>query len=473
MAEPWPPTRYSKPLTPDFQSAADKLLPALQLAWRVAMGYQLDHFQIELVRATLEICPGWHPRAGKLRYRQVLISVGRQNGKTEIAAFLGLLIMLLKVSALVIGIASSAEQARLVYQRTMTVIRMNAALVKRFARLTDTRGIETKTGGRYEIKAAKGAALQGLPIDLGIVDEVHLLSMELWTSLVNGTGGRDNCLVVGITTAGDDESELLKHLYSLEGSAETFGFFLWEAPEARVPEDDETLGEYLMAANPLVASRPQQLANVIADVRSMPETDVIRYRLNRFVASQGEFIPSSMWKLCEAPELPQPVPGTLTFVLDTAPGWEYATVTANWKDDDFVYTEVVASLPKPTPENLANLLAQLHSTHSPKAVVMDSYRLKSVGMELKQRGVPVHFATLAEVASACALFYARTVRQTVKHPGDALLYQQLPATRRKNVGDGFKIVRASTLSYIDGVYATALGVYFAETLPDVSSQLFV
>ena len=175
MAEPWPPTRYSKPLTPDFQSAADKLLPALQLAWRVAMGYQLDNFQVELVRSVLEICPGWHPRAGKLRYRQVLISVGRQNGKTEIAAFLGLLIMLLKVSALVIGIASSAEQARLVYQRTMTVIRLNAALVKRFARLTDTRGIETKTGGRYEIKAAKGAALQGLPIDLGIDDKHPVL----------------------------------------------------------------------------------------------------------------------------------------------------------------------------------------------------------------------------------------------------------------------------------------------------------
>lgn len=469
----WPPTRYTKPLTPDFESAADKLIPALQFAWKLAMGYSLDYFQIQLVRSILEIYPGWHPKAGKLRFRQVLVSVGRQNGKTEIAAFLGLLIMLLKAAGLVIGIASSAEQARLVYQRTMQVIRGNKALVKRFARLTDTRGIETKTGGRYEIKAAKGAALQGLPIDLGIVDEVHLLDFDLWTSLVNGTGGRDNCLVVGITTAGDDESELLKHLYSLEESGETFGFFLWEAPEAMVPEDDETLGEYLAAANPLLASRPEQLANVIPDVRSMPAQDVIRYRLNRFVASQGEFIPVSMWKQCEVQVLPEVEGRNVVFALDVSPGWEYASITASWKVDQLIYTELVVSMPKPTPESLATILLELAQRHSPKKVVMDGYRLKSVGNDLKLKGVPVWFATLAEIGSASALFYARTMRKTVKHPGDALLYQQLPSTRRKNVGDGFKIVRASTLSYIDGVYATAIGIYFAETLPDVDSQLFV
>lgn len=473
MVAAWPPTRYTKPLTEDYQSAADKLLPALQFAWKTAMGYQLSPFQAELVRAVLEIYPVGHPKEGKLRYRQVLISVGRQNGKTEIAAFLGLLIMLLKTAGLVIGIASNADQARLVYARTMQVIRGNKALVKRFSRITDTRGITTKTGGRYEIKAAKGGALQGLPIDLGIVDEVHLLSMELWTSLVNGTGGRDNCLVVGITTAGDDESELLKHLYTLEDSGETFGFFLWEAPEARVPVEDEILAEYLLAANPLLAEGHIPIENVVSDCRSMPDADVIRYRLNRFIASQGEFIPASVWKLCEIAEMPTPTMSDVVFVLDVTPGWEYATITANWKDEDNIYTEVVASIPKPSPENVATLLLQLNLENSPKMVVMDGYRLKSVGSDLKQRGVNVHFATLGEVTAACSLFYARTVRQTVKHPGDSLLYEQLPATRRKNVGDTFKIVRASTLAYIDSVYATALGVYFAETSPDVAEQLFV
>ena len=197
----WPPARCTGPLGEDFPSALDPLLPVLEIAWRQAFGYDLEHWQIELLRAILEVFPEGHKRAGQLRFRQVIVSLGRQNGKTEIAAALGLWQLLRKAGALVIGIASSAEQARLVYDRAMKVISRNPALAKRFDALTDTRGIRAKDGGKYEIKAAKSAALQGLPIDLGIVDEVHLLKGALWNDLINGTGGRPDCLVVGITTS--------------------------------------------------------------------------------------------------------------------------------------------------------------------------------------------------------------------------------------------------------------------------------
>lgn len=261
MRSAWPPVRFTAPLSPEFPSLFARYRGAFRIAWQAAMGYALDLFQEQLLEAVTEEFPAGHERAGELRFRQVLISLGRQNGKTEIAAALGLLFMLAKAGAYVVGIASSAEQARLVYKRAMRVIQGNRALSRRFEALTETRGLRAKDGGQWELKAAKSAALQGLPIDLGVVDEVHLTKPELWHDLVSGTGGRPNTMVCGITTAGDEESVLLKGLYeagavAIGDRASRFGFFCWEAPEARVPEDDATLLEWLAAANPALAAAP-------------------------------------------------------------------------------------------------------------------------------------------------------------------------------------------------------------------------
>ena len=203
--------------------------------------------------------------------------MGRQNGKSTIAACYGLYGLLRAPGQLVIGIASSADQARIVYDRTMYVIRSNKSLAGLFDRLTDTRGIKSKDGGKYEIKASQSlGALQGLSVSLGICDELHILQASAWYDLVNGTGGRANGLVIGITTAGDDNSELLKTLYSngekaLQGdkSLERFGFFVWEAPESVVPEEDNALAEALRAANPSLASGRIDLENVLSDLLKM------------------------------------------------------------------------------------------------------------------------------------------------------------------------------------------------------------
>lgn len=466
---PWPPTRWSGPLDPGFRSAADPYLPALRFAWRASRGYDLEEWQVLLIRAIFEIVQG------RLRYRQVLVSMGRQNGKSEIAAALGLLILLMRASPLVIGIASSAEQARIVYVRTMQIIRGTAALHRRFAKLTDTRGIQTKTGGRWEIKAARSGALQGLPIDLGVVDEVHLLEMALWTALVNGTGGRDDCLVAGITTAGDEGSELLLHLYGLAESGdagETFGFFIWEAPEARVPKDDDELGHFLRCANPSLASGRLSLENVIADVRSMPDVDVIRYRLNRFVSAVSGFLPAGAWELCATETMPEPPAAGVVLAVDRSPDWSYASVVAAWQSDGVTYAEVVALVTRPTKEKLVELCAELAAC-SPRAFVMDRYGLGVVGDELKRRGVVVEFASLADIAGGSAFFWSQVSRRTIRHPGDPVMRVQLAGARRKNVGEGFRVTRAAGAMTIDTVMAYVLACYFADSLPDLVPQLFV
>src|SRR6218665_2015902 len=117
------PTRFSAPLGEDFPSHGDWLLRLVDKVWRLPDGRPvgLGVWQRWLIRAILEIYPVGHPRAGELRYRRVLVSVGRQNGKSILGAIFGLYGLVREAGALVIGIASSAEQARIIYTRLLAV----------------------------------------------------------------------------------------------------------------------------------------------------------------------------------------------------------------------------------------------------------------------------------------------------------------------------------------------------------------
>ncbi len=148
---PWPPPRSTRPLADDFPSLYDRYRAIVEVVWRVAFGYLPEAWQTDLLRAVLEVYPEGHRRAGQLRYRQVLISVARQNGKTEVAAILAVIGLLRKVDAVVIGVASSLDQANLIYKRVLQAITRNSKLAARFA-VSGTRGIRSHSGGEYRVR---------------------------------------------------------------------------------------------------------------------------------------------------------------------------------------------------------------------------------------------------------------------------------------------------------------------------------
>lgn len=439
------------------------------MVWRTAFNITFDPWQEWLLRAVMEVYPAGHEKAGQLRYRQVVISMGRQNGKTELGAILGIWGLLRAPNSNTVGIASSADQARLVYDRANQAIAANASLAKRFRKLTDTRGIRANDGARYEIKAAKSAALQGIPIHTGLVDEVHLLKTALWTDLVNGTGGRPNAIVVGITTAGDENSELLTNLYetghdAAEGNPALtgFGFFLWEASESRVPDDDAELLALLTAANPALASGRSDAANILSDVRAMPISEVIRYRLNRFHTSTEAFMPLDSWEKCRRPFTATMPRGELVFCLDMSPSHDYASIAAAVVDEDGVtHTELVAWLVKPELGQLVRICERLWR-HSPNTFAMDSYTLRDLGNELKMRGLPVTILSRVDAVNGSALLHQKVSQGKLQHAGDALLSAQLPRAKAKTMGDGYRIVPSESSFEIEAVMATVGAVLTAE-----------
>lgn len=460
------PTRCTAPLDPYAGNLFDRYAPALRIVWRTAFGHELDAFQAGTLRDITELTA-----FGTLRHRQFLVSMGRQNGKTELAAALALLILLHNARANIIGLASNGEQAMLVYDRVRDAIRGNRAILARFKSVTDTRGISTREGGRYRIKPAKSSSLQGAPIDLGIIDEVHLLESQLWFDLVNGMGGRPNCLVVGITTAGDEDSTLLKHLYE-QAAAGKIGHVICEAPEGRIPDDDPTLWQYLCAANPSyvvrreIAENPHVRAAIIADVRSQPPASAIRYRLNRFTASDNRYLNAADWLRHAGPITP-PDDG-IVFAIDRTPSWTHASIVASWRVGETFETQVVASVASPTIDKLVDLCVAL----APRARLFaaDSHSLGGLIEQLKGRGLPTRRGSLGDATGAASRMFAHVKAGTIRHPGDPLLTVQLRQTGTKNVGDAFRLVRAG--GDIDTVVATAAAIYFAEVDDSGGDEIF-
>ncbi len=482
------PTYVTPPLSEDYPSAIDEnLMAVLEVSWSVAIpGFRFHEWQKELLRRMFELYPEGHPKAGTLRFREYAVSVSRQVGKTELIAAATIANLLWRDAGnapssgtYTIGVASTAEQARLVHSRVLKIIQANPALSRRMRKMTDTRGIATRKGNIYELRANKPGIIQGLDLATAIVDETHLGSPEVYASLQAGLGARDSAILLSITTAGDENSELLKGLYergmeSLTDPKTRFGFCCWEASSTDVPDDDDELLKLLREANPSLAEGHIDESNLLTDVRAMPIRDVIRYRLNRFTASVSEFIPAEDWKKCQRPfgsEFPRDAK-SLVFAIDKSVDWGFASIVVCGKDDaGVIHTELVRSIKKPTVAKLLDECTQL-SKWGPAAFVVDSQSLRDFGTELQGRGFPVKLSGYQDIISGSSYFYELVKSRRISHAGEFLIQAQLQRTKTKSAGDGWKITRKDSSMEIDAVIATVIGVTACSNINPQELQIY-
>lgn len=481
------PVRFTPSLSgsESFSSDGDWLLPVLDVALggrgrRGTSGSGLYNYQKWLIKHALETYPEGHAKAGMLRFRQVLILVARQNGKTEIGAGFGIYGLRREPGDQIIGVASNAKQANVLYKRTGDAIERTPALKKRFKKITATRGIRSIEGSTYEIRASKGESLQGEPIEMGFIDEVHIVKDDLHQAMLAGLGGRDDAILIMISTAGDETSTLLNRLQEIGEAAvsadpETnrFGYFVYEAPEARIPDDPETFKEWLAIANPKIKEGHQDIANLLTDLETMHPNDIVRYHLNRRTTSTSVFIGLDEWQALARPSgsvMPKDTP--VIFSIERTREWSHATISASTKDKlGQIHTEIIASIVNPTEEQLLKACIALKK-HKPLAYVLDGYRFKGLAKELKNKGYITYAYSGGEIAQACSIFYAKIKTKGLTHAGDALLVDQMPGARAVTKGNNFTIGRAKGAAEIDSIYATALGVYAAESIKIKKSKIY-
>jgi phage terminase large subunit-like protein len=473
------PKLYTKPLTEDFLSDGPWLREFCSRYIKYFDGkpFQLDDWQADLIDHILERYPlDWpvEKLRGQLRYTEVLVYIARQNGKSVIGAVLGLWGMFRHHAPYVIGLASTRDQAQIIFNRVKAIIDAEPQLLKRLA-TTHTRGItRTDKPGRYEVKPAKPDALNGIPVTLCLFDEVHLCDEEMWSQMVLGTSAQTDAMVFGITTAGDDTSGLLKNLLdraqTAVGSPDSrFGAFLWYADEGCRLDDVEAL----LDANPAVASGRLDLDQELARVLAMPEDHARRYRFNQFQNGDADqWLSMELWRKGAGFKVPLDAE-RIVFAINRSPSWEYASITATAKVDGFYYTQMVASMRKANLEWLLEVCKTLYNRHRPHAFVMDGYQLGDLADELRNNGMPVELIRgVKDRANACETTYALIATGQVRHNDDAVLTQQMPLAVKKNLQDGWVIKSGGSIG-IDAVMATVYGLYAADKYQEVPLQLFV
>lgn len=167
---------------------------------------------------------GWKNTDGTRRFRSAYIEVARKNGKSTDSAGSGLYLAFAdrEPGAEVYSAATKRDQARIVHQEAIRMVRKNPMLKKYIKIYKDNLSIE-ETASKYEPLGGDSDSLDGLNVHAAIVDELHAhKSRETLELLETGTGAREQPLIIMITTAGTDRQSVCyeKHEYTrkvLEG----------------------------------------------------------------------------------------------------------------------------------------------------------------------------------------------------------------------------------------------------------------
>lgn len=225
-----------------------------------------------------------------------LISLPRGNGKTALAAMLGLAELFVgPPSAEVLVVASDQRQANITMNLARRMVELNPELAERVQIYKDRLHVPHNDANLIPLPAEYGA-LQGFDPSLLIVDELHVVTEEVWSAAVTAAGKRPESLTLAISTPASSEESIMWRLlkHGREGADDQFYL-----KEFAAPDDCETTDrEAWKIANPALACEKPFLAeNAIEAVRKTVREPIFRQlRLGQWVKGSDSWLPFGAWE---------------------------------------------------------------------------------------------------------------------------------------------------------------------------------
>jgi phage terminase large subunit-like protein len=270
---------------------------------------------------------------GEPRLRRAIISFGRKNGKTALAAFL-ILCHLIGPCALgntqIYSAAQSRDQAALVFAFAAKMIRLSPELNKLVTIRESRKELYCgKTGVTYRALSAEASTAYGLSPVFIVHDELGQVKgprSELYEALETAVGAQKNPLSVIISTQAPTDDDLLSRLIddARAGDEARTGVFLHECPI----EADPFSRDSIQLANPALGDflNETEVMAMADDARRMPsrEPEFRNLILNQRVEASSPFVSRTLWATCNA--TPKPLHGVPVYAgLDLS---EVADLTA-------------------------------------------------------------------------------------------------------------------------------------------------
>ena len=252
---------------------------------------------------------GWRSAVtGCRRYSTGWIEVPRKNGKSTLAAGLGLKLLTAdgESGAEVYSAAADRDQASIVFREASEMVRQAPALSE-MVEIQTKALIVADTTSAYRVLSADAHTKHGLNPSGIIFDEVHAQpNRDLWDVLTTGTGARRQPMTLGLTTAGHDRNSLAyqMHEYSLkvrDGVIDDPNFYV--AIFAADPGDDWKDPATWRKANPNlgVSISEDYLARECRRAQELPgyENTFKRLHLNLWTEQETRWIALDSWDACD------------------------------------------------------------------------------------------------------------------------------------------------------------------------------
>jgi phage terminase large subunit-like protein len=241
---------------------------------------------------------------GTRRFRIAFVEVPRKNGKTTLAAGIGLYLLVAdgEAGAEIYCAATKRDQAKLVFADMKAFVRLSpelSAIVERNAHSLEIPEARSKA----EPLGADADTTDGLNPFVAICDEIHAWkSRDLWDVLLTGMGAREQPLALAITTAGDFSDSIYNELHGdaeqiLEGVVADDAVFAYIATPDN--DDDWTSPVAWRKANPNlgISLKESDLEEVIkrAERRPSEQNKIKRLRLNIRTAALDAWLRLDQW----------------------------------------------------------------------------------------------------------------------------------------------------------------------------------
>ena len=244
------------------------------------------------------------------QYTTAYIEIPKKNGKSELGAAIALNMLINddEWKAEVYSCASDRQQAAIVFDVAVDMVRQSPALMKRIKIIPSTRRmIYQPTGSIYQVLSSEVATKHGLNVSACIFDELHTQpTRALYDVMTQGSGdARKQPLWFLLTTAGTDRNSICwevhqKALDILEGRKIDPRFYpvLFGLPD----EADWTSEENWYRANPSLdhTITIDKVRDAFRKAQETPadENQFRQLRLNQWVKQSVRWMPMDKWDEC-------------------------------------------------------------------------------------------------------------------------------------------------------------------------------
>jgi phage terminase large subunit-like protein len=436
---------------------------------------ELRGWQKELLKHTLA-----RREDGRFRHRTALVGMSRKNGKSALAASMGLAGLTLGGNGSEIySCAADRDQARIVFGTAKRMIELDEELSSMFTLYRDAIEFKDK-GSVYRVLSAEAYSKEGLnPSPLVIFDEVHAQpSWDLWNVLSLAGGARADSLLLGITTAGvktqsNGQDSLCYSLYQYgqqvvkgEKKDPSFFFSWWEPTQPEADHRDEKLW---IESNPGYGDL-LDAEEIASAVLRTPEAEFRTKRLNCFVSTSVAWLPTGAWEALEDKDR-FPEPGEEVILAFDGAFSNDSTALVMWLlGGEKPHLMVVGLWERPDDAEqgwhipVAEVEQTIVSTFrderfNVKEIVFDPARWQRTFMVLDEEGLPVvsYPNSAANMVPATQKFYEGVVNQSFTHDGDERLARHIANCVTKQSSRGVMVAKASSRRKVDAAVASIFG----------------